>query len=62
MYAVIWNQIKNAKLLIEKHANVNVFDSSGETRLMLAASHGYLSMARLLVDEVADEMQKTIPA
>ena len=47
-------QIESVKLLISERANVNTFDSYGNTALMVASRKGFTKIAELLIAKGAD--------
>lgn len=46
--------MKIARLLLEKHSNVNAKDRHGCTALMRAAEHGHADLAKLLIQHGAN--------
>ncbi len=60
MMAANGGNVKVARLLIEKGADVNAEDESTSTALMMAANNDKTDVARLLIEKGADVNKRTI--
>lgn len=59
MYAVLHGRVPNVKLLLDKHADVNKSQVSGQTPLCSAVISNDVSMVKLLLDRGADPNKRS---